>query len=207
MKRTFLLYGLMIGGAGLLWLARPARRLPPDTLTTETDGLGPVTERKYWLDVEDAVLTPEQIVQRVINTFPGIMPPVVSWTCKVRGQAGQGSVGDRYFLVLLMRRAWVETESLAPDMFRNRTLRHHPDAGWVAFHVEPQGHRIQRILVHTRVRSSTRLDRLAYLLGMHAVQRFTWETVLRRALVISGGRQVSHGHHTTEFPYVPLTAS
>lgn len=192
----------MLGGAGLIWLARPARRLAPDTLTTEADGLGPVTERRYWLDVEDALLTPEQLVQRVLNDFPRIMPPVISWMHKVRGQAGRGKVGDRYFLMLLMRLAWVETESLAPDTFRNRTLRHHPDAGWIIFHVEAQGDRVQRILVHSRVRSSTRLDRLTYLLGMRAVQRLTWETVLRRALAISGGRQIGRGHHTTEFPYV-----
>jgi hypothetical protein len=207
MKRIPLLYWSMLGGAGLLWLARPARRLAPDTLTAEGDGLGPVTERWYWLDVEGARLTPEQLVQRVLDDFPRIMPPVISSTRKVRGQSGQGKVGDRYFLMLLMRRAWVETESLAPDTFRNRTLRHHPDAGWVTFHVEAQGDGGQRISVHSRVRSSTRLDRLTYLLGMHAVQRLTWETVLRRALAISGGRQIRRGHHTTEFPYVPPTAS
>ncbi|ULH15766.1 hypothetical protein MF271_03770 [Deinococcus sp. KNUC1210] len=188
---------------GLLWLARPARRLPPDTLTSEADGLGPVTERWYWLDVRAADRSPEDLVKAVLDDFPRIMPPVISWTRKVQGTPGLGSVGDRYFFLLIARRAWVQTDLRTPRLFRNRTLRHHPESGWVAFSAEPQESGVLRLMVHSRVRASTRLDRLTYLLGMREVQRLTWEIVLRRALALSGGQQVDHGHHTVEYAYAP----
>ena len=196
-----LLAALLVPLSGLLWLARPARRLPPDTLTSEADGLGPVTERWYWLDVKDMALTPEQLVKAVLDAFPRVMPPVIAWTRKGKGTPGLGSVGDRYFFLLIVRRAWVQTDLLSPTSFRNRTLRHHPDSGWVEFSAVEQSGGVVRLLVHSRVRASTRLDRLTYLLGMREVQRLTWEIVLRRALALSGGRQVGHGHRTIEYAY------
>ena len=190
---------------GTLWLARPARRLPGDALTSEADGLGPITERWYWLNVQDASLPAEALVGAVLDDFPRIMPPPLVWTRKVRGVFGAGRPGDQYFLLLLLRRAWVQTEACMPTSFRNRTLRHHPEAGWVQFSAEniggPPGS--YRLTVHSRVRASTRLDRLSYLLGMREVQRLMWETVLRRALALSGGRQVGWGHRTVEYPAAP----
>ena len=199
--RRFLLAALL-PLTGLLWLARPARRLPPDTLTSESDGLGPVTERWYWLDVQQMMASPAQLVQTALNRFPALMPPVLAWTRKVRGEPGVGRATDRFFLLLLLRRAWVQTESLTPTSFRNRTLRHHPDSGWVEFSVQAQAAGVYRLTVHSRVRASTRLDRLTYLCGMREVQRLTWEIFLRRVLALSGGQKIGHGHRTVEYPYV-----
>ncbi|WP_407539227.1 DUF1990 family protein [Deinococcus radiomollis] len=187
-------------GVGLLVLARPARRLPAAQPTTEDDGLGPVTERVYWQDVSGLAQSPSALVSEVLGHFPALMPRPLAFTRKVSGQPGMGRPGDRFFLLLFgMRRAWVEVESVSAGAFRNRTLRHNPDAGWVSFSAEERDDGVVRLKVHSRVRSSTWLDRLTYLAGVRYLQRLTWETLLRRAARLGGGHALAWGHQTAEY--------
>ncbi len=185
---------------GLLALARPARRLPGEAPTTEADGLGPVTERIYWQNVSGLSQSPSALVTEVLGHFPALMPRPLAFTRKVRGQAGIGRTGDRFFFLLFgLRRAWVEVESVSPGSFRNRTLRHHPDAGWVTFNAEELEGGVVRLKVHSRVRSSTWLDRLSYLAGVRYLQRLTWQGLLRRAARLGGGHCLDWGHQTAEY--------
>lgn len=186
----------------VLWLIRPARDKPAMTPTTERDGLGPVTIRRYWLDVQEAKEPPEAVVKQVLDHFAQIMPWPLAMTFKVRGQPNVGRKDDRYFILMLVRRGFVETEIVEPLRFRNRTLRLHPEAGWVEFKAMPTagGYRLQ---VQSSVRTSTWADRLAYLLGMSGLQAHTWETVLQRALALSGGQAAGKGRDTEEFEEAP----
>ena len=179
---------------------RPARWLPTKEPTTEADGLGPVTERVYWQDVSGLSKSPSALTTGVLGHFPSLMPRPLAFTRKVRGTAGTGRPGDRFFFLLFgMRRAWVEVESVSPNAFRNRTLRHHPDAGWLTFSAEELEGGVVRLKVHSRVRSSTRLDRFAYLAGVRYLQRLTWQGLLRRAARFGGGHCLGWGHQTAEY--------
>ena len=52
----------------------------------------------------------------------------------------------------------------------------------------------------SQVRTSSWLDRFAYLTGVGILQRLTWEAGLRRILRFSGGRKIEHGTSTVEWP-------
>lgn len=187
----------------LWWLLRPARSKPEVAATTERDGLGPATLRRYWADIEHARKTPEEVVQAVLNDFASIMPRPLAMTWKVRGQENQGQKGDRYFILMLVRPGFVETEVVEPLRFRNRTLRLHSESGWVEFQAIPDSSSRYRLQVQSSVRTTTLLDRLAYKLGMANAQSYVWHTVLDRAAKLSGGTVVNTGRATGEFDTVP----
>ncbi len=194
---------LLPAAALALWLLRPGRRKPALAPTTERDGLGPVTLRRYWVDVEGASRTPEQVVKDVLDNFPKVMPWPFAMTFKTVGRPGQGAKGDRYFILMMVRRGFVETELVEPLRFRNRTLRLHPESGWVEFKAIPLEEGRYRLQVQSSVRTSTWADRLAYLMGMSGLQAHTWQTVLQRALALSGGHETGKGTDTGEFETVP----
>ncbi|WP_309571336.1 hypothetical protein [Deinococcus sp.] len=173
------------------------------TPTTLADGLGPVTVRRYWRDVQGARRPPEAVVTWVVDHFQEVMPRPLAFVWKTAGAAGQARVGDCFFLILLVRRAWVRLAVLEPHRFRNATLRHHPESGWVEFRAVPHRSGSYRLEIESQARSSTWMDRLAYLLGNSAVQRATWEIVLNRAVAFSGGAATIRGHHTTEHAFLP----
>ena len=202
-KKRYL--ALLPAAALSLWLMRPGRRKHALAPTTERDGLGPVTLRPYWVDVEGAKRPPEAVVKDVLDHFPDIMPWPFAMTFKVRGTPEVGRKGDRYFILMTVRRGFVETELVEPLRFRNRTLRLHPESGWVEFKAVPlngsEGR--YRLQVQSSVRTSTLADRLAYLMGMSGVQAHTWETVLQKALALSGGTEGGKGRDTEEFEHVP----
>lgn len=187
-----------------LYLLRPGKPKPTLAPTTERDGVGPVTLRRYWVDVQDAQQTPEEVVQHVLDHFQDIMPRPLAMTFKVKGEAHRGRKGDRFFILMLVRLGFVEVELVEPLRFRNRTLRLHPESGWVEFQAIPTDEAGRyRLQVKSSVRTSTRADRLGYLLGMSNAQSHTWETVLQKALKISGGTEANRGRDTGEFEHVP----
>lgn len=206
-NRLWLMLGGVATALGLgLWLLHPGRTKPALAPTTERDGVGPVTLRRYWLDVQEASQPPEMVVKAVLDHFPEHMPKPLAMTFKIRGKRGVGRVGDRYFILMLVRRGFIETEVVEPLRFRNRTLRLHPESGWVELKAIPseadRGYSY-RLQVQSSVRTSTRADRLAYLLGMSGLQARTWESVLEHALALSGGNERQRGRDTGEFDHVP----
>lgn len=198
------------GRAGLLlalgaaWvLVRPARRRPPLTPTTLADGLGPVVERHFWTEVAGARLTPAQIVARAADTFPALMPRPLAFVWKVSGDPTHAAPGDRYALILAARLGATRLLLREPLRFREQTLRHHPESGWVEFRAAPLDAGRTRLEVETCTRSSAWMDRLGYLLGVSYAQRRTWELFLRNVADASGGRVLTTGHGTAERPYRP----
>lgn len=200
-KRTLLTIGGLTALA--LWLMRPGQSKPELAPTTERDGVGPATLRRYWIDIEDARKPPEEVLKAVLGNFAPLMPRPLASTLKVRGRPGVGRKGDRYFILMLVRPGFVETEVVEPLRFRNRTLRLHPESGWVEFRAIPRGKNAYRLQVQSSVRTSTLADRLAYKLGMSVAQARTWETMLQKALALSGGRATDKGRDTGEFETVP----
>lgn len=192
---------LMAGGMGWL-LTKPARRLPPLTPTTLADGLGPVVERHFWIEVSGARQSALQVVEHAVDSFPELMPRPLAFVWKLTGAPQSAQVGDRYGLIMAARLGATRLALREPLRFREQTLRHHPESGWTqlrAFPGDADGYRLE---VLTCTRSSTRLDRLGYLLGVSRLQRLTWEGFLQRLLTYSGGRQTGAGHHTVERPYL-----
>lgn len=199
----WLFAAVALGFAAAAWLLRPGRRLPTQARTTERDGVGPVTVRRYWVEVQGAQQAPEAVVRAALDRFPELMPRPLAITRKVRGKPGQGAVGDRFFILMLIRRGLVETEIVEPLRFRERTLRLHPESGYMEFSAQPGEAGRYRLQVETRARTSTWADRLAYLLGMIALQEANWQIVLGRAAELSGGEIVDRGSETVEFGSTP----
>lgn len=177
----------------------PRRGWAPSTLA---DGFGPVTERRYWLEVADAPRLAPEVAQLWLQDMPRLVPPLLSWFRRVRPGHGDTGVGDRFRILMAgLRRGRVVVEQVTPQGFHVRTLRQHPESGTSHFCVEPQGAGRYRLQIRSLSRTSSALDRLAYLLGLREVQRLTWELTLRRVRRLSGGRVVDHGHQTREWPY------
>ncbi|GHF65863.1 hypothetical protein HNQ07_002154 [Deinococcus metalli] len=168
--------------------------------STESAGVGPVTQRTYWIDIAQPVHTDAQTVQHVLDALPELVPKVLAWFRRRPAATGPGPVGDRFTILMLgMRRARVQVVEVHGTSFRMQTLRQHSESGWIEVrtHPRPHGYRLE---VVSRVRASSWFDRVAYLCGVGILQRMTWEATLRRALTYSGGRRVGHGTATVEWP-------
>lgn len=184
------------------WFRQSGQHLTP---TTEADGVGPVTVRRYWMQVQDSPTPPEAVIQHVAQHFAQLLPFPIAVAQAMQDKPRAMQVGDKFFLWLTFRRAWVEIDVLEPLRFRNRTLRPHPVCGWVELQAVPQtgskGKHSFGLILTSRVRTSSWVNRLGYVLGVSYLQRLTWEILLRRSVAWSGGRQTERGHETQEFPY------
>lgn len=191
--------------AVLLALAYRTRvlRLPVHgwTPTREQDGVGPVTRRAYWIDLEGPRRGPPELMDDTLQRLPHTIPPVLAWFRRVRPTPRRTGVGDRFAVLMLgVRRARVEVTEVRADGFRLGTLRQHSESGWIDFHAHPLGEGRYRLQVVSQVRASSWFDRAAYLCGVGVLQRLTWEAGLRRVLRRSGGQKVGHGTTTVEWP-------
>ncbi|WP_019587142.1 DUF1990 family protein [Deinococcus apachensis] len=189
-----------------LALAAYALKGPPDPLrpSTPEDGVGPLTRRRYWVEVEGATSTPEEVADHWRNHLPDHAPKWLAWFRGLDHAVPPVRQGDRLWIrMLLIRRGYVVVEHINPLGFRVRTLRLHPDAGTSDFRVYPgeePGHLILQI--ESLLRTNSQLDRLAYIFGVHAAQRRNWELTLNSVAGYSGGRIVSRGHESLEMPQV-----
>ncbi|UQN10039.1 DUF1990 family protein [Deinococcus sp. QL22] len=182
-------------------------RGPPSPLrpTTSADGVGPLTRRRYWAEVEGATRTPQDIATDWRNRLPQHSPKAMAWFRGLDHPVPPIAQGDRLWILLLgTRRARVVIEHVDDMGFRARTLRLHPDAGTSEFRVLP-GHRAGHLVlqVESVMRTNSRFDRIAYILGVHAAQRMTWERVLDSVAAYSGGQIMNRGHETVELPMLP----
>ena len=171
------------------------------SLTSEAQGVGPVTRRLYWLDIASPRRPDSEVVNLVLQRLPHVIPSVLARFQRVRQGEGHTRVGDQFsILMLFLRRGRVQVVEVAPTHFRLQTLRQHSESGWIEFRSEPLADGGYRLTVVSQVRASSWFDRYAYLLGVGILQRLTWESGLRRALHLSGGRKVGHGTTTVEWP-------
>lgn len=189
-----------------LALVAYALKGPPDPLRPSgpEDGVGPLTRRRYWVEVEGATRTPEEVADHWRNHLPDHAPKWLAWFRGLDHPVPPVNRGDRLGIrMLLIRRGYVVVEHIDPLGFRVRTLRLHPDAGTSDFRVYPQeepGHLVLQI--ESLLRTNSQFDRLAYIFGVHAAQRRNWELTLTSVAGYSGGRIVSRGHESLEMPQV-----
>jgi len=199
-----LLWALPVLMAALI-LKGPHDPLRP---STPQDGVGPLTRRRYWLEVEGATRGAEEITGHWRNQLPSHAPRWLAWFRGLDHPVPPVQQGDRlWILMFLTRRGRVVIEHTDPLGFRVRTLRLHPEAGTTDFRVS-LGERPGRLVlqIESLLRSSSHFDRVAYLLGVHAAQRRTWELTLRSVARYAGGHVVDHGTETLEMPGVHHTA-
>lgn len=181
------------------------------SLTGEAQGVGPVTRRVYWIDIASPRRPETEVVTHLLQHLPEMIPPVLAAFRRVRRGGGPTGVGDRFTVLMLgVRRGRVQVVEVGPTHFRLQTLRQHSESGWIEFRSEPLTREPQagaaltgdsyRLTVVSQVRASSWYDRATYLLGVGILQRMTWESGLRRALKVSGGRMAGHGTTTVEWP-------
>ncbi|MDB5044478.1 MAG: hypothetical protein JWQ08_528 [Deinococcus sp.] len=202
MVRPLALLALPALALAALVLRGPSEPLRP---STPADGVGPLTRRRYWAELEGATRSPQDIAADWRNRLPQHAPKALAWFRGLDHAAPPIAQGDRLWILLLgLRRARVVIEHVDDLGFRARTLRLHPDAGTSEFRVLP-GHRAGHLVlqVESVMRTNSRFDRIAYVLGVHAAQRITWERVLNSVAAYSGGKIVNRGHETVELPMLP----
>lgn len=171
------------------------------SVTGEAQGVGPVTCRRYWIDIASPRRPDTEVIDLMLQRLPHMIPPVLAAFRRVRRGREPTRVGDRFTVLMLgMRRGRVQVVEVGSTHFRLQTLRQHSESGWIAFCSEPLPADGYRLMVVSQVRASSWYDRVTYLLGVGILQRMTWESGLRRALKLSGGRKAGHGTSTVEWP-------
>lgn len=177
---------------------------PPDPLrpSTPQDGVGPLTRRRYWVDIEDSAHTAEAVAEHWRNHLPDHAPKWLAWFRGLDHPAPPVQQGDRlWILMFLIRRGRVVIEHVDSLGFRARTLRLHPEAGTTDFRIYPGMKSGEMTLqIESLMRTHSRFDRLAYILGIHAVQRRNWELTLTSVARYAGGRIVNRGTESLETP-------
>lgn len=166
------------------------------------DGVGPITRRRYWVEVEGATRTPQEVAEHWRNHLPEHAPKWLAWFRGLDHPVPPVNRGDRLWIrMLLIRRGYVVVEHVDPLGFRVRTLRLHPDAGTSDFRVYPGEEPGRMILqIESLLRTNSHFDRLAYIFGVHAAQRRNWELTLTSVARYAGGRIVNRGHESLEMP-------
>lgn len=173
------------------------------TLTGAEDGVGPLTVRQYWVDIEGMRPSRAQLVGEVLQGLSSIFSSPLSVFRRARITEAPTAPGDTFTILMTgFRRGRVRVAEVSPEHFLLQTLKQHPESGTTEFRVDPLVGETTgfRVSIVSRMRSSSWIDRVAYLVGMGILQRLTWETALRRVLRLSGGRKVSHGVATHEWP-------
>ncbi|CAM4384430.1 DUF1990 family protein [Deinococcus marmoris] len=182
---------------------------PSDPLrpSTPQDGVGPLTRRRYWVEIEGSTHPAERIAEHWRNHLPQHAPKWLTWFRGLDHPVPPVRQGDRlWILMFLIRRGRVIIEHVDPLGFRARTLRLHPEAGTTDFRVYPGAQTGGMILqIESLLRSSSHFDRLAYLLGIHAVQRQNWHLTLTSVARYAGGRVVDRGTESLETPRLEHT--
>lgn len=194
--RSSLLWALSILAAAIVFRG-PADPLRP---STPQDGVGPLTRRRYWLEIEGPTHTAEDIAEHWRNHLPAHAPKWLAWFRGLDYPVPPVRRGDRlWILMFLVRRGRVVIEHVDSLGFRARTLRLHPEAGTTDFRVSPGTAPGAMVLqIESLMRSNSHFDRLAYILGVHAAQRRTWELTLISVARYAGGRIVHRGTETLE---------
>lgn len=197
-RRSALLLALPVLAAFIL-LKQPCHPLEP---STPQDGVGPLTRRRYWAELEGTARSGESIAEHWRNHLPQHAPKLLTWFRGLDHPVPPIERGDRLWIrMFLIRRGRLVVEHIDPLGFRVRTLRLHPESGTTDFRVYPATTSGRMILqIESLLRSSSHFDRLAYILGIHAAQSWNWHLMLASVARYAGGRIVDHGTESLETP-------
>ena len=155
------------------------------------------------MDVRHARQSGSELVNEVLQQQSKVFSSPLALFRRVRRTGVPTGPGDLFTILMFgLRRGRVKVAEVSTDHFVLQTLRQHPESGTTEFRVVPLPDQKMsyRLLIVSRMRASSWIDRVAYLIGVGILQRLTWETGLRRVLRLSGGMKMSHGATTQEWP-------
>ena len=144
----------------------PDRDLPGDPATVQRagDGVGPLYHRRYWIEMTDTALGPEELVARVAQDLNAVTPTDMSRFESLGGGSPEGlAVGDE--LVVRLPGPWegpIRVIERTPTSFRFATLDGHMEAGEIEFRAGIERRGFLRFEIESWARSATRPFRIHY---------------------------------------------
>jgi hypothetical protein len=162
-----------------------------DEVQRVADGAGAFFRRRYLAVIEDAELTPEELVSRISANPDRVAPTEFATFKKMLGEKNQMRPGDEF--VVRMPGPWdgpVRVLERTPSCFRLATLAGHLEAGQIVFSAERAGDRLH-FRIESWARSGDRLSDLLYdrLRMSKEIQFHMWTSFLERVIELSGGRR------------------
>lgn len=171
---------------------------------TPKDGIGGLERKRFWADIAQSRLDPEQLLLEFrrrctevmpieFDTEPGTPQEVIEGATLTAHLPMRGNVQIRV----------VEATERAV-MFA--TLRGHPLAGAVRFSTSAEPGGVVRFMVSVFARAASALDWMALTAGGAAAQNTTWRTVVARVAALAGAeasevqeqKDILHGDECTE---------
>ncbi|AIZ63186.1 hypothetical protein PK28_04855 [Hymenobacter sp. DG25B] len=154
-------------------------------------GSGPLLERRYYIDMEGATLTADELLRRVQCDVPYFSPDLLAEFEKRKGTSDCLQKGDEFSIKILG--PWngtVRVTRIEKTYFEFVTLEGHPEAGRIRFSVRRRAGGKLRFEIHSWARSRDGLVSFAYdTLGVgKRVQENTWRIFCERVAEASGGQ-------------------
>lgn len=175
------------------------RTLPGDPATVQRvgDGVGPVYNRRYWIDVTDTDYGPEQLIDAVCRQLDTVVPGELA-----RFEADGDDPGDVRLevgneLVVRLPGPWdgpVRVIERTPTSFRLATLEGHVEAGEIEFRACRTERGFVRFEIESWARSGNPVVHLLYdRFGLaREMQTQMWAQLCNRVARLSGGVVMSN---------------
>ena len=165
-------------------LAKLADSLPEQL---PSEGTGRLFRRRYWAEIRNSPMTPEQLMRRFRERFAVLAPDT---TMKVGAEPGTPTVlqeGTTLTMALPLRgNVQVRVEEIAERAITFVTLEGHPLAGAIRFLFEQRGEALQ-FEVQTYDRSANVIDRIAMGTVGRLLKTTTWNALVEAVVRESGG--------------------
>jgi uncharacterized protein YbjT (DUF2867 family) len=149
-------------------------------------GIGPLTRKRYWADIERSRLDPDQLFEYVRTHLDAITPDLVS----VGAEPGTPNVieeGATLTLSLPLRgHIQVRVAEAADRRVTLLTLEGHPLAGAVRFQFDYHGPAV-RFEIQVYDRPANTIDFVAMRMVGDFIQSRTWEAVVQNVVRATGG--------------------
>ncbi|MGY3090042.1 hypothetical protein ACVWYF_003090 [Hymenobacter sp. UYAg731] len=159
-------------------------------------GSGPLLERRYFIDIARARLSPAQLMASVQADVPHFSPEALADFKKKDGDDGLIKVGDEFHITILG--PWngsVRVTEVSATSFEFITLEGHPEAGRIRFeaHYLDERPKVLRFEIRSSARSRDGLVAFAYdtLGGGKLMQEAAWTEFCRRVAAASGGQALN----------------
>jgi hypothetical protein len=158
-----------------------------DRIQDHTDGVGPLLHRRYCVQIDDAQLDADALMERLVADPNRWAPSAMAVFRRRSGRDGEMAVGDEF--VVRLPGPWdgpVRVIASGPRFFRFATLRGHLEAGQIEFRTRPG----PVFEIESWARPGDRLSHLLYnhLLLAKEIQLVMWTHACRRAARLAGGR-------------------
>lgn len=148
-----------------------------------TRGTGPLLQRDYWAVLDSCPLKPSELMARVKADFCRLPPASL-----VQFTAPDGVISGSLIDILIKpgQRCWVSVIHEDAQSITFATLEGHPEAGRITFGAYRNAEQSVIFHIRSRARSTTRLQRLGFLLIGDAMQTTTWTDFINNVAVLAG---------------------